>query len=87
MFNISATLLAAGWAVLALLQVTGNLVWDNRLLWVPACSFGIACSLALSVAAEHGERRAASLAVALGSFVSWLILALLWFVLFALVGK
>jgi hypothetical protein len=87
MFNVSVALLAAGWAVLALLQVTGSLVWDNRLLWVPACSFGIACSLALSVAAEHGEQRAASLAVALGSFASWLILALLWFFLFALVGK
>lgn len=87
MLKASAVTLAIGWALLLLIHLTGNLVWDNRLLWVAACAFGISCSLALSAAAEHDDRRAASVAMALGSLASCLLLALLWFFFFALVGK
>lgn len=87
MLKASAVTLAIGWAILILIQITGNLVWDNRLLWLVACAFGASCSLALSAAAEHDNRRAESIAIAFGSFASGLLLALLWFFLFALVGK
>lgn len=87
MLKASVVTLVIGWLLLLLIHLTGNLVWDNRLLWVVACAFGASCSLALSAAAEYDDRRAASVAIALGSFASCLLLALLWFFLFALVGK
>jgi hypothetical protein len=87
MRKASAVTLAIGWAILFLIHATGNLMWDNRLLWLVACAFGASCSLALAAAAEHSEQRGASVAIALASLASCLLLAVLWFFLFALVGK
>lgn len=87
MLKISAATLAIGWALLLRMHLTGNLVWDNGLLWVAEFAFGTACLLALFVAAQRDDQRAAAVAIAIGSVASCLVLAVLWFYLFALVGK
>lgn len=87
MLKISAATLAIGWALLLLMHLTGNLVWDSVLLWVAEFAFGTSCLLALSAATQRDDQRAAAVAIAIGSVASCLLLAVLWFFLFALVGK
>jgi hypothetical protein len=85
MLKSSAILLAAGWALLVLLQVSGHLVWDNRLLWLPFSAFPASCMLAL-VAAGDADLRAPALLLAAAAFVSCLAFGLMYFFMFGLVG-
>jgi hypothetical protein len=85
MLKAGTILLAAGWGVLVLLQVTGHLVWDNRLLWLPFAAFPASCTIALAAATDP-ERRAAALLLALAAFASCLAFGLVYVFVFGLVG-
>ncbi len=87
MTKLAACILAFGWLVLIALFATGHLVWDNRLLWVAAMSFGCAATMASTTAVEDADERALASLIAIASFASLLVFAVGCFFLFGLVGR
>ncbi|MBC7817124.1 MAG: hypothetical protein IAG10_09580 [Planctomycetaceae bacterium] len=87
MIKLSALILAFGWLALIAIYATGNLVWDNRLLWAAPMSFGCAATMASVTTVEDSDARALSFLVAIVGFASLLVFAVGCFFLFGLVGK
>lgn len=85
MLKVSLGSFAGAWVLLLLLVATGNLVWDNKLLWGPPILLGVSAGLGLG-AWEHEEHRAPLLALGVASFCSLLAYGVFYFFLFALVG-
>lgn len=85
LLRFAAASLAAAWALLAAITVTGHLAWDNRLLWLPLSMFGVSFFCAIG-SHEYEERRAPLVVVAGLAFVSMLVYGVGYVFLFALVG-
>ncbi len=81
----AAAILAAAWALLVIITVSGHLVWDNRLLWLPLTMFGVSFFCAIG-SHEYEERRAPLILVAILAFGSMLVYTVGYVFLFALVG-
>lgn len=85
LLRFAAACLAAAWALVAIIAVSGHLVWDNRLLWLPEALFGVAFFCAIG-SHEYEEQRTPLVLVAILAFASLLVYAAGYVVLFALVG-
>jgi hypothetical protein len=85
LLRFAAASLAAAWALLAVIAVSGHLVWDNRLLWLPLIMFGVSFFCAVG-SHEYEEQRAPLVIVAILAFGSMLVYTVGYVFLFALVG-
>lgn len=85
MLKSASASFAAAFVLLFLVAATGNLAWDNRLLWGPPILLGITVSLGLT-GFEHEEHRVPLLLLGAAAFCSLLGYAVLYFFLFGLVG-
>lgn len=85
LLRFAAASLAAGWALLVIITVSGHLVWDNRLLWLPEALFGVSFFCAIA-SHEYEDRRTPLVLVAILAFGSLLVYATGYVLLFALTG-
>lgn len=85
MLKVVSGSLAAGLLLFWLIAATGNLVWDNKLLWGPPTLFFLACCLGLT-GLEQEEHRAPLLLLAAVAFCCMLAYGVFYFFLFGLVG-
>ena len=69
------------WITLVLITVTGHLLWDNRLLWVPLGLFVTSLALA-SFSWEFEERHALVLVVMCSAIASIVLYAVFYVFLF-----
>ena len=79
-----AAYLGAG-LLLLLIVATGNLAWDNRWLWGPACLLGVASFLGFG-GWDHEEHRGPLLLMGALSFGSLMAYVLFYLVVFAYSG-
>ncbi len=86
MLKFSLGFFLAGWAVLVLITITGNLVWDNRLLWVPPILFSLSAFLGLVAGTENEKVRIMAFLIAALSFFCACGYIVFYFFLFGLVG-
>lgn len=85
MLKLAIGILLAGWGLLGLTVLAGQLRWNNGLLWWVPALLSTACVCALSGLADR-EQRGPLLLVAMIAFASLLAFVLLYFFVFGLVG-
>ena len=85
MLKVVAWTFASGLLWLFLIATTGNLIWDNKLLWGPPTLFFVACALGLS-GLDQEEHRVPLLLLSAAAFCSLLCFGVFYFFLFGLVG-
>jgi hypothetical protein len=85
MLKAASASFAAAFLLLFLVTATGNLMWDNRLLWGPPILFFVAGALGLA-GLEHDEHRGPLLLIGAAAFCSLLGYGVFYFFLFGLVG-
>lgn len=86
MLKFASSLFFIAWLIPVGLGLTGKLVWDNGLLWLPPIL--LMGSLLTGLEGwNHPEHRVLLLLLALLSFGSMLMYGVFYFYLFALVGK
>lgn len=85
LLRLGTASLVAAWVVVSITALTGHLIWNNRLLWIPVALF--VASFFLSVGGwGTAEKRAPLVAVAALALGSLLIYTVGYVFLFALVG-
>ncbi|WP_269532798.1 hypothetical protein [Chitinimonas sp. BJYL2] len=84
MLKLAIGCFVAAWALLLLIGLTGNLMWDNRLLWWPLLLLGLSCMLGLT-SWDH-EQRGYLLLVGVLSFCGMLVYSLFIIIVFAYSG-
>lgn len=86
MLKLSAGCFVGAWALLVLIQLSGHLHWNNRLLWVPVALLAVPTLIGAS-AWEYDEERVPLLVLAIAGFASLLLYAVFYVFLFALGGR
>lgn len=86
MLKLAAGAFCVAWGLFMLMALTGNLVWDNKLLWAPPALLALASFVGMGGLTRE-EHRVPLLLIAAASFCSMLAYAVFYFFLFGLVGR